>query len=189
MEVVQSMMNKMSSTYNTSEGILSIHRGSWLSKVTYEFHAHLCVDVDPYLEVFKNEKHNISCSAENWPNLNYVNPNSYPSKVHGYPSKSYHITEVKEIEKLQLTLQAPNLPKVDEQLGMEVILHRSHPKIGFVGKKTIPLENVVWAIEQFAQELGLTISKLDDDKCYYDGCHVCLYLGSGKFIYTAYFVR
>ena len=187
MKVVQSMINMMSSTYKTSEGILSIHRGSWLSKVTYEFHAHLSVDVDPYLEVFKNEKHKIT--AENW--SQYVNPKSYPSKVHGYPSKSYHKAEVKgikEIEKLQLA-EAPNLPKVDEQLGMEVILHRSHPKIGFVGKKTIPLENVVMAIEKFAQELGLTISKSDDDKCYYDGCHVCLYLGSGKFIYTAYFVR
>jgi diadenosine tetraphosphate (Ap4A) HIT family hydrolase len=185
MEVVQSMMNKMSSTYNTSEGILSIHRGSWLSKVTYEFHAHLCVDVNPYLKVFENEKHNIPCSAENWPYMNYVNPTSYPSKVSCYPSKSYHTTEVKEIEKLQFT-QPRDLPKVD---NMKVILHRSHPKIGFVGTKTIPLANVVWAIEKFAHELDLTTSNWADKKCYYDGCHVCLYLGSGKFIYTAYFVR
>jgi hypothetical protein len=69
-----------------------------------------------------------------------------------------------------------NLPKVDVQ-GIAVILHPSHPKIGFVGKAEITLQNLVWLIESFAKKLGLTISTSKDDN---DGYHVCLHLGSGK---------
>jgi hypothetical protein len=81
---------------------------------------------------------------------------------------------VAAIKKLQPAPQS-NLPEVDVQ-GIAVILHPSHPKIGFVGKK-ISLQNLVWLIESFAVKLDLTISTSKDDN---DGYHVCLHLGSGK---------
>ena len=192
MRAVRSMMAR----FEIPSGTLSIHRGSWLSKKTKIFHAHICVDVDLYLQVFEQQESIIPY----WPNKGlYVtnnwkanqDPKSYKENVRGYPYVSYFNDEVAAIRELQkFALAESNLLtlKVDVQ-GISVILHPSHPKIGFVGKKTIRLENVVWAIEKFAQELGLTTSKWNAKERYYDGCHVCLHLGSGKFIYTAYFVR
>ena len=191
MKAVRSMMAR----FDIPSGTLSIHRGSWLSENTDVFHAHICVDVDLYLHVFDQQKSIIPY----WPNKGlYVTNNwkankdpiysSYLQNVRAYPYGSYLKKEVTAIEKL-LGVPSRILPEVNVP-GISVILHPSHPKIGFVGMKTIPLEDVVWAIEKFSQELGLTTrSKLNDKDCYYDGCHVCLHLGSGKFIYTAYFVR
>ena len=185
MRAVRSMMAR----FDIPSGTLSIHRGSWLSKKTKIFHAHICVDVDLYLQVFEQQESIIPY----WPNRGlYVTNNwkvnedigihsSYLENVRHYPYGSYLKKEVAAIGKL-LGVPSPILPEVDVE-GISVILHPSHPKIGFVGKKTIRLEVVVWAIEKFAQKLGLTISKLNAKECYYDGCHVCLHLGSGKFIY------
>jgi hypothetical protein len=183
MEAVQSMM----SSFNISRGILSFHRGSWLSKKTKKFLAHICVDVELYLQVFEQQKSIIP----GWPNTEYVtgewkvndNPRSYPQNVRGYRHGSYLNEEVIAIWKL-LFVPRPIFPEVDEP-DISVILHPSHPKIGFVGKK-IPLEKLVWAIENFAQKLRLINWRLKDDN---DGCDVCLHLGLGKFIYTAYFIR
>ncbi|CAB4035027.1 Hypothetical predicted protein [Paramuricea clavata] len=114
-----------------------------------------------------------------WPNKHlYVtrqwkvndDPKSYPQNVLGYPYKCHLNVDVPAIEKL-LFVPRPVLPEVDVP-GISVIQHPSHPKIGFVGKE-VPLENLVWVIENFAQKLGL-INRTSKD----DGYHVCLYLGS-----------
>jgi hypothetical protein len=173
MKVVQSMMYMMSS-YSISRGILSIHRGSWLSKVPdkdtgeFHFHAHICVmplDVELYVQVFEQKKGIVPYWSKK---------ESYSKNVRDY-HVSYLEIEVPAIEKLQSAAKL-DLPEVQ---GISVILHPKHPKIGFVGKK-IPLENLVWAIETFAQKLGLTDWTSKD---YINGgCHVCLHLGLGKFI-------
>jgi hypothetical protein len=173
MKVVQSMMTMISS-YSISKGILSIHRGSWLSKYPdkdtqkFHFHAHICVmssDVELYVQVFEQKKDIVPY----WPNKE-----SYSENVRGY-HVSYVEKEVSAIEKLQSAAKL-DLPEVQ---GISVILHPEHPKIGFVGKN-IQLENLVWAIEKFAQKLDLTNWTSND---YIDGgCHVCLHLGSGKCI-------
>ena len=185
MRAVRSMMAR----FDIPSGTLSIHRGSWLSRKTKIFHAHICVDVDLYLKVFDERKKIIP----SWPNGKYVtnnwkanrDPGSYSQNVKKPSYPSYLNEEVTAIENL-LGVPSQILPKVDVE-GISVILHPKHPKIGFVGKKTILSElDVVWAIERFAKKLGLINPESKDEN---DGCHVCLHLGSGKFIYTAYFVR
>jgi hypothetical protein len=189
MVAVQSMML----SFKISGGILSIHRGSWLSKPNdngnepNEFHAHLCVDTELYTDIFKREKVNIPKEFK-WPY--YVNATSYPLQVSAYPRKSYFDKEVNIIKELKLRDSVNLLPCVqqlmDEIGQMEfsrLLLHPSEPKIGFVGKKDeIHLENLVWAMEHFAAFLGLTNPGATNEN---DGCHLCLQFGSGKFIYTA----
>ena len=176
MKAVQPMM--LSQFSEISGGILSIHRGSWVSNRD-EFHAHLSVDKGFYLQIFYQEKHKIP--EKSWPK--YVNAESYRSQVDKYPRKSYFNDEVDAIKELKLETNV-NLRLSVQQLMNEVgeveiqrlFLHPSEPKIGFVGKKDeIHLENLVWAMERFAKFLGLTNPDSDD------GCHLCLHFGSGKF--------
>ncbi|CAB4038088.1 Hypothetical predicted protein [Paramuricea clavata] len=170
MEAVQSMM----SSFKVPSGILSIHRGSWLSRNTKGFLAHICVDVELYLHVFEQQKSIIPT----WPNKTYVtgewkvndDPKSYPQNVRGYIYRHsrYLDEEVAAIWKLMF-VPRPIFRELDEP-DISVIQHPSHPKIGLVGKK-IPLEELVWTIENFAQKLGLTNRRSND------GCNVCLHLG------------
>ena len=183
MEAVQSMM----SSYEITSGILSIHRGSWFSTKAKAFHAHICVDFKPYLDVFEREKSKIP----NWPNKKYVSkewranddPGSYPENVLGYPYKHYFNDEVAIIKKNLTTTPLEELPSVDVP-GIKQVMHPKYPMIGFVGKRNeVEPENLLRVIEEFAQKLGLTNLKNKDE--IYGGCHVCLYLGKGKLIFDS----
>ena len=70
----------------------------------------------------------------------------------------------------------------------QIVYHARHPKIGFVGKKTDSvveeLQKVLLAMEEFAREHGLTNLESNHES---DGCHLCLHLGSGTYIYTGQF--
>ena len=63
--------------------------------------------------------------------------------------------------------------------GLHKVYHNKHPMIGFVGKKTKSVEElkkVLSAMEGFAKEKGMTNYKSENKD---NGCHLCLYLGSG----------
>ncbi|CAB3988737.1 Hypothetical predicted protein [Paramuricea clavata] len=174
MEAVRSMMSR----FSISSGILSIRRGSWLRKIGRgeTFHAHICVDVELYLQVFEQEKHNIF----DWSDQRYA---KYTKRVGDYPEEDHFDEDVAAFEELRreaVDLPHVQLPIVGES-GITTALHQSHPKIGFFGKKDeISSEDVVWTMENFAKDLGLTnyVLKTDPafDKSY--GCQLCLYLGS-----------
>ena len=118
-------------------GTLSLHRGTWLK--TQNFHAHLCVDVDHYLNVF-NAMEDI---IPNWPNQQYVtkkwkvndDPASYPENVHGHLYPSYVNDEVEFINNHLLEVPAIEMPDIGDDAIMYVF-HPRHPKIGFVGNAT-----------------------------------------------------
>ncbi|XP_028409729.1 uncharacterized protein LOC114532427 isoform X1 [Dendronephthya gigantea] len=184
------------SSFRIPSGVLSVHRGSWKSRPARSFHCHLCVDADRYLETFERRKKAIP----NWPSVAYVtrqwcwnkDPHSYAQNVRGYPYKSRFKEDVSAIIQIMqspitpVTLdnacaQATPTPWTQAQPGnclSGIVYHRSHPKIGFVGKKdatVYDLHEILRAIENFAAAYGLTDMETED-KDY--GCHVCLYLGA-----------
>lgn len=180
-------------------GILSIHRGSWKDKKSRnKFLVHLCVDVGIYLEVFERRKKAIP----NWPSVVYVtkqwkwnkDPRSYAQNVRGYPYTSYFKEEVAAIIDLiqaKSSSDEPGKSAPQSALGggiTQIVYHARHPKIGFVGKKTDSvveeLQKVLLAMEEFAREHGLTNLESNHES---DGCHLCLHLGSGTYIYTGQF--
>ncbi len=180
MEAVQSMMVVMSG-YGIKSSILSFHRGSWHTNHRERtFHAHLCVlpiDVELYLNVFAHKKEEIGTSTL-W--TEDKTPENYPTLVRESLKKSHFKKEVTNIGRLPVILPDVGWPSVDQE-GIREVLHPSHPKIGFVGKKgKIPPEKLIEVIDNFAKKLSLTNLKATDD---YDGCHVCLYLDSGKLIF------
>ena len=173
-------MKEVMKAYKIDSGILSFHRGSWFTKdPDRTFHAHICVDVNLYENVVKENKNEIAKSLS-W-NLNVT---SYCNAVSAYKTEKqakYFPEAVSNIEKLKDVKKAV-LPTVDENVFTRVLLHPSHPKIGFVGKRNEKeLEISLQAIEKFAQDLGLidiAFKNEDENK----GCQVCLYLGPGKLI-------
>lgn len=177
--------------FNISGGVLSIHRGSWRT-TRDKFHAHVCVDVDSYLRVYESRKKLIP----NWPSREYVtkqwrhskNPRSYADNVRGYPYRSYLDDEVASIRTIRKRpTRKENIAEnaeLDETFSSEdcakkIVYHSRHPKIGFVCKKLKSIEdhqNLLSAMEKFAQGRNLTSSNSKDEN---EGCHICLYFGSG----------
>ena len=167
--------------YEIKSGILSFHRGSWFTKDPKRtFHAHICVDVGPYLKVYDEKKNEIAQSLS-W---DQQKVSSYRVTVLGYnlTQAQYFFKALSDIKNLKNVEQAV-LPTVEEN-DITLVLHRNYPKIGFVGKKNIQPKISLKAIEKFAQNLGLTnieLTNKDENK----GCHVCLYLGEGKLIFDS----
>ncbi len=160
-----------------SSNILSFHRGSWFSKASTLFHAHICVDVNLYLDLFEQRKEEIKTSPL-WEKRG-ITPDQYPDEV-----RIYKRTYVKEEgERLPVPPRVIKWPVVDLG-GTTNVLHLSHPKIGFVGKRN-EIQPIIMldVIEKFAQELGLTNWRSKDN--IYGGCHVCLCLGIGKLIFDS----
>ena len=158
--------------------ILSIHFGSWLTKKD-ELHAHICVDVGEYLDIFDKNKEKIS----GWPSEAFVtkqwkansDPNEYAENVRRYPFKPYHEIEVEAIEKHGMRVtdsSSPSLPR-------NFLLHQSEPRFVYVvetSQESRIRETKLAALEamiNFAEQNNLTNIESEDDT---DGCHVCLVL-------------
>ena len=169
--------------FRIDAGILSIHFGKWRSK-SYKFHAHICVHADDYLRIF--EIANEMKAIPHWPSEYYTrrwkfnNPFSYELNVRSYPYHNLFFSEnLPKVEILNKSSRVPNcqLPVLK---GFKTVFHPSHPKIGFLGTKPKSIQEYQQALSQmhnFAEKLGLTESNEND------GCHVCLYLGSGMYLY------
>jgi hypothetical protein len=107
-----------------------------------------------------------------------------------YPYTSYFKEEVAAIIDLiqaKSSSDEPGKSAPQSALGggiTQIVYHARHPKIGFVGKKTDSvveeLQKVLLAMEEFAREHGLTNLESNHES---DGCHLCLHLGSGTYIY------
>ena len=163
-----------------NRGTLSIHRGSWTSAKD-TFLAHLCVDVESYLNVFRRRKGEIP----NWPSSGYVtkqwkadkDPCSYAKNVRGYPYRSYLSEEVAQITSTQ-PLVYDSRKNATRHSEINVVYHSSHPKIGFLGsdvKNTEYLKEILLVMEKYANQHGLTDCASHNDN---NGCHLCVYLGS-----------
>ena len=182
-------------SFNISESILSIHRGSWESRNSRGFHVHICVETEKYLEIFEQEKRNIP----NWPSNWYVKestwvvstrPESYPENVRYYgvssdrlfPEDANNTRRLIEYNSVAhiANIRVPNsLPR-----GVRLMCHPKHPKIGFFREIHDPdpitapddrdmfLTTVLMAMEKFANACGVTRNRNE-------GCHLCLYLGPG----------
>lgn len=186
-QLIKAGKSVMESFTEIDGGILSIHRGRWRSE-TDKIHVHFCVNVESYLQVFESRKKAIP----NWPSKQYVtkewkknkNPRSYVQNVRGYPYRYYLEKEVKAIEANSSCKPGVPLGEVPLEGGItKIVYHPSHPKIGFVGTKPDSiqkLQEVLWAMEKFATELGMTDLESKDEN---HGCHICLYLGSGMYLY------
>ena len=162
--------------YKIPSGTLSFHRGSWFSPKAKTFHAHICVDVTLYSELFRQKKDQVK--SRFWsPKITREN---YLDLVLEYHTKSDFEKEVATTKRLPGILPNVEWRSVDQE-GIREVLHPSHPKIGFVGKKgKIPPEKLIEVIDNFAKKLSLTnMDATGGDK----GCHVCLYLDSGKLIF------
>ena len=177
-------------SFKIDGGILSIHRGSWRSEKG-KIHVHFCVDVESYLRVFESRKKDIP----GWPSRRYVtkewklsqDPLSYAQNVRGYPYDSYLQQDVDTIKTKSSREPGVPLGKVQLEGGISIVYHPSHPKIGFVRVKPDSIQEllqVLCTMEQFAKERGMTYLKSKDDN---HGCHICLYLGSGVYLYTSIF--
>ena len=161
--------------------ILSVHLGSWMAK-NNRFHAHVCVDLDDYLRLFKTKKEEIP----GWPSRKYVtkewkasqDPNHYEINVRGYPFKTYFEEELADIQNSQPQhLSSTGALAVAQPLC--ILYHPSEPKVGFAveeSKKSNTDEfllEVQEAIINFANTSNLTnIHTKDGDS----GCHMCLIL-------------
>lgn len=161
--------------------VLSLHFGSWLTTKN-KFHAHICVNVREYLDIFDKNKERIP----DWPAEKYVtrqwrasrNPNDYAINVRGYPFKSYFREEVEAIRRYRTSstgvsnVSCPPPP-------FTLFFHPSEPRVGFAVEKTkkpCSCESLFEALEAMiscAEKNNLTDinAKLEDD-----GCHVCLVL-------------
>ena len=164
-----------------NRGTLLIHRGSWTSTKD-TFLAHLCVDVESYLDVFRRRKGEIP----NWPSSGYVtkqwkadkDPCSYAKNVRGYPYRSYLSEEVAQITSIPKPLVYDSRKNATRHSGINVVYHSRHPKIGFLGsdvKNTEYLKEVLLVMETYANQHGLTDCASRNDN---NGCHLCVYLGS-----------
>ncbi len=161
--------------YKIPSGTLSFHRGSWFSPKAKTFHAHICVDVTLYSELFRQKKDQVK--SRFWsPKITREN---YLDLVLEYHTKSDFEKEVATTERLPVILPNVEWPSVDQE-GIREVLHPSHPKIGFVGKRDeITQERLVKLMDDFANKLGLTDLNATFE---HDGCHVCLPLSPGKLI-------
>ena len=113
-----------------------------------------------------------------------TNVEAYKESVRGYPRKNYFDDEVDTIRERKKAEGSSS--HVSEFLDMKVDYHTKHPMIGFVGKKTYSVEElkkVLLAMEEFAGEKGMTNYESENEN---DGCHLCLYLGSGTNIQILY---
>ena len=174
--IVNSALSIVSGYKLQNSAILSIHFGSWLTKKD-ELHAHICVDVKEYLNIFERNKQRIP----GWPSSKYVTrqwkaskkPEEYPINVRGYPFKSYIEEEVKAIKNSgESNSSRPSLPS-------NFRLHKSEPRFVYVVKTSQESGSdesklaALKAMINFAEQNDLTNIESEDDT---DGCHVCLLL-------------
>ena len=188
----------MLSSFNISKSTLSIHRGSWKSRDSNSFHAHICVDTEIYLQIFEQRQGTIP----NWPSDEWVTnqwqsrlPQSYPENVRDYEHvrARFFWQDVRETERL-IRFNDPGYMaediRVPDSLPRDVRLmcHTKHPKIAFLREIHDPdpitaphdrdmfLTTVLMAMEEFANACGVTNLQASNSN---KGCHLCLHLSSG----------
>lgn len=166
--------------------ILSLHRGTWFKKEVFDintrkskaatFHAHLCVaDVNKYLQVYEANKDNPAVrNSQFWKGGN--TPETYGENVKMHPTNKFFELDMAAIETGQRgKLNPPDKPELPN-VGVEIIFHPSHPKIGFVGEKKADPKKLFTLLCQM-DEFALKIDGFYPNK---EGYQVCLYLGEGK---------
>lgn len=180
-KVVKAALSMISEYKLQESAVLSLHFGSWLTTKN-KFHAHICVNVEDYLNIFDTNKERIP----GWPSSQYVtkqwraskNPNDYAINVRGYPFRSYFREEVEAIRRYRRSstgvsnISCPPAP-------FTLFFHPSEPRVGFAvekSKKPSNCESLFEALKAMidcAEKNNLTDinAKLEDD-----GCHVCLVL-------------
>lgn len=172
----------MVSEYKLQElAVLSLHFGKWYNPRKH-FHAHLCVDVETYLDIFERTKRRV----RDWPLDKYVSkewkesrdPNDYAINVRAYPFKSYFQSGVGEIRKYRTSSTGrSNVSRPPSPSNF--FFHPEEPRVGLAvekSKKPRNCESLFKALEEminYAGENNLTKTgaKLDEE-----GCHVCLAL-------------
>ena len=174
--IVDSALSIVSAYGLEKSAILSIHFGSWLTKKD-ELHAHICVDVKEYLDIFEGKKQRIP----GWPSPVYVtrqwkenkNPSKYAENVRKYPFKSFFSDEVDAIKNFdESDSSRPSLPP-------NFRLHKSEPRFVYVNKtsqESSSRESKLAALKamiNFAEQNELTNIESEGDN---NGCHVCLLL-------------
>ena len=178
--IVESALSMVSAYDLKESAILSIHFGSWLTKKD-ELHAHICVDVEKYLTIFKGNKQRIP----RWPSPEYVTKqwkasndhNDYETNVRGYPFRIYHPNEVKDIKvyRKEFSFPTDNSDSSCPSLPPNFRLHQSEPRFLYVdGSRSRESKlAALKAMINFAERNNLTNINSEDDN---DGCHVCLLL-------------
>ena len=158
--------------------VLSVHRGSWVSTKD-KFHAHVCTDVDHYLDVFNRKENQIP----GWPSSAFVtkqwsvsqDPRKYAENVVAYPVSSYYKKELGDISKIRAEGPA-DTPAEQAYKGYVLFYHPSEPKVGFAAQKKTDvsiddLMQVLNAMNEFAGSKNLTDVKSKDQ---HQGCHLCI---------------
>ena len=150
--------------------ILSLHFGSWRSKKTKEFHAHICVDVDDYLRIFYEKKDAIPKHF----------PSGYAGEVRQYAPTYYE----EDLEAIDDYLRAGGASASSQTQSSftagaitgAILYHPSEPRVGFVVTNSEEPRSdelhlqYLEAMIQFAKENNLTVKDGED------ACHVCLFL-------------
>lgn len=177
------------SHYNLqNSATLSLHCGKWGTDKN-KFHVHLCVDVEDYLRIYDNRKHEVP----NWPpSERFVKNNKewiykeathrgYVKNVRQYPFKTYFQNEVEAVTKYRRTEERTTVgPSAIPYPPFTAILyHPSEPRVGFAVKNRTTARSAEArlqaqeAIIEFASQYNLTNIHAQSEN---DGCHVCLVL-------------
>ena len=192
LKIVEAAMTMVSYYELQKSATLSLHFGKWGTDKD-KFHAHLCVDVEDYLSVYDDRKHEVP----NWPSKRSVTKEwrackdpshiSYVKNVRGYPFKTYFKDEVEAVTKYRETPEARTnavRPSAIPSPFTAILYHASEPRVGFAVKNCATARSAEArlkaqeAIITFASQYNLTnIHARSDD----DGCHVCLVLDDNEY--------
>ena len=162
-----------------NSAILSLHFGSWLSTKN-KFHAHICVEVDDYLDIWKSHKEKIVFPPEQnrkkW--SNGKDAKDYEENVRNYSPDTYSLKEVQDIEHYRKKPVKPDAPKITYPPS-PFFLHPSEPRVGYIvenSKEPRDNESDLKALEamfKYAKDKNLTEINAEGGD---NGCHVCLVL-------------
>ena len=186
LKIVKAAM-AMVAHYNLQKSAsLSLHFGKWGTDKD-KFHVHLCVDVEDYLRIYEERKHEVP----NWPSVRSVTKEwkackepthiSYVKNVRGYPFKTYFKDEVVAVTKYRQTEARTNTvgPSAIPPPFTAILYHPSEPRVGFIvmnyrrARSAEARLQAQEAIIGFASQYNLTNIHAKSE---HDGCHVCLVL-------------
>ena len=176
LKVIKLAMSMVSEYNLQKSAILSLHFGSWLSTPN-KFHAHICVDVEDYLHIVRQEK---AIIAKHLPPLERRNKwlegkncEDYEKNVRRYPFETYFKEEVRAIED---HCQKPSGASKITCLP-PFFIHKSEPRVGYVVERSRePRDHKFEALKEMIEYAGtknLTTVKAEGEN---NGYHVCLVL-------------
>ena len=176
LKVIKLAMSMVSEYNLQKSAILSLHFGSWLSTPS-KFHAHICVDVEDYIQIVRNNEEIISKHLPPLERRNKwkkgKNLKDYDKNVRGYPFQTYFEKEVGAIEE---HCQKPSGASKITCLP-PFFIHKSEPRVGYVVERSDePEDHKFKALKEmieYADTKNLTTVKAEGEN---NGCHVCLVL-------------